>query len=379
MEATDAAIPDWLFSPTGGARLTRDIPGVGGRIKQRPEDFVVEEIPAYEPAGAGEHLYLLIEKRNLATTQAIGIVARRFGVRRSAVGYAGMKDKRAVTRQWLSVQLPGHNASTPTEVHDDRLTTLRSAWHANKLRVGHLAGNCFEITIRECDQARAADARRILESLAQTGFANRSGEQRFGSTGRNHLLGRADLLRDATGTLDLLLGPTDDPDRGDEPARQAYARGDYTQAMERFPGTARTERRVLSALIAGADAPRACAEIDTTQRRFWVNAFQSALFNRVLDQRIEEGLLATLLEGDLAFKHRNGAVFAVDGHALADPDTRRRLEALEISPSGPIWGSAMTEASGDVGALERRVHDRRLRALRAAHPPARRRRAARPA
>jgi len=348
-----AVMPQWLTSQPVGALLTGDIPGVGGVIKQRAEDFIVEELPSYEPVGQGEHLYLFIEKRDLTTTQAIGIVARRFGVRRGAIGYAGMKDKRAVTRQWLSVHLPGHDDSTPTEVHDERLTTLRAGWHANKLRVGHLLGNRFTITIRACDPASAEDARRTLEMLATTGFANRAGEQRFGSTARNHLLGRAELLGEASASLDLLLGPTGADNRGDEQARQRYARGDFAGAMALFPKTARAERQALRALIDGAGADRAIGTIDMTQRRFWVTAFQSAVFNRVLDLRIEAGLLATLREGDLAMKQRNGAVFAVDAPTLTAPDTQSRLAELKISPTGPIWGSKMTTALGETGETER--------------------------
>ncbi|MCB9846833.1 MAG: tRNA pseudouridine(13) synthase TruD [Phycisphaeraceae bacterium] len=343
----------WLTDPAPGALLTSDIPATGGAIKRCAEDFLVEEIPSYEPHGEGEHLYLFIEKRDLTTTQAVGIVARRFGVRRGAVGYAGMKDKRAITRQWLSVHIPGHDASTPTEVHDERLTTLRSGWHTNKLRVGHLAGNRFTIEIRGCDPARAAEAQRTLDTLAATGFANRAGEQRFGSTARNHLLGRADLLSDARLMLDLLLGPTHEPGRADEQARQRYAEGDHDGAFALFPRTARSERQALRSLREGGGPEDAVRAIDMTQRRFWVTAFQSAVFNRILDQRIGEGRLATLREGDLAMKQRNGAVFTVDAQTIADPDTHTRLAQLRISPTGPIWGTAMTEAQGATGEAER--------------------------
>ena len=350
-------MPSWLTDPGAGAVLTRDIPGVGGVIKQHAQDFIVEEIPSYEPVGEGEHLYLLIEKHDLTTTQAVGIVARRFGVRRGAIGYAGMKDKRAITRQWLSVHLPGHDETTPTEVHDERLRTLKSDWHANKLRVGHLAGNKFIITIRGCDPARKEDAERTLASLCATGFANRAGEQRFGSTARNHLLGRAELLGDAQAILDLLLGPTGSATRGDERARECYANGDFEGALALFPRTARTERQGLRQLIDGDDASRAADTIDMTQRRFWVTAFQSAIFNHVLDLRIKSDELATLREGDLAMKQRNGAVFAVDREVLVDPDTHYRLDNLKISPTGPVWGVKMTQASGQTGEIEQAALD----------------------
>src|SRR5687767_2788907 len=83
--------------------LTADLPGTGGRIKDRPEDFEVEEIPAYEPAGSGDHLFLWVEKRGMGAEFFARQVAQRLRVPVGAVGTAGMKDRHAVTRQWVSV------------------------------------------------------------------------------------------------------------------------------------------------------------------------------------------------------------------------------------------------------------------------------------
>src|SRR6516164_9728014 len=83
--------------------LTADLPGIGGRIKVAPEDFEVEEIPAYEPCGSGEYLYLWLEKRGLGAEFFIRQVARRLGITPAEVGSAGMKDRQAVTRQMVSV------------------------------------------------------------------------------------------------------------------------------------------------------------------------------------------------------------------------------------------------------------------------------------
>src|SRR5919204_4114931 len=83
--------------------LTPELPGVGGRIKVRPEDFEVEEIPAYEPCGSGEHLFLWIEKRGVGAEWFVKEIARRLGVAAGEVGTAGLKDRHAVARQWVSV------------------------------------------------------------------------------------------------------------------------------------------------------------------------------------------------------------------------------------------------------------------------------------
>src|SRR5271170_4251244 len=83
--------------------LTADLPGIGGRIKVAPEDFDVEEIPAYEPSGAGDFLYLWIEKRGMGAEYFTRQIAHRLGIAVGAIGTAGMKDRHAVTRQWVSV------------------------------------------------------------------------------------------------------------------------------------------------------------------------------------------------------------------------------------------------------------------------------------
>jgi tRNA pseudouridine13 synthase len=339
--------------------VTAAVPGTGGRIKERPEDFVVEEIPAYEACGDGEHLYLFVEKRSLTTTDLVRVVARRFRVAPGAVGFAGLKDKHAVTRQLLSVHLPGPGgaaaalAGGPPSLDHDRATVIWADRHTNKLRRGHLRGNRFRIKVRGAGVTPVQRALRALRSLAETGAPNRAGEQRFGARGSNHRIGRADIAGDYAGALAELLGPQPGFESApDAESRRLFAAGDLRGALEALPGAARVERVALRALLAGATPERAFLAIDDTQRRFWITAFQSAVFNDVVDRRVEDGLFAALVDGDLAQKHDNGAVFAVDAGVVADPATRERLARLEISPSGPLWGARMTRASGAVDALE---------------------------
>ncbi len=104
--------------------LTDGIEGIGGILKSRPEDFLVEEIPLYEPSGEGEHLYLMIEKRGLSTFDLLNIVARHFDVQKKSIGYAGLKDKHAITRQMISVHLPGKDESAFRSLDGNRITVL---------------------------------------------------------------------------------------------------------------------------------------------------------------------------------------------------------------------------------------------------------------
>ncbi|MDX2116546.1 MAG: tRNA pseudouridine(13) synthase TruD, partial [Planctomycetota bacterium] len=187
--------------------LTSDVPGVGGQLRQRDTDFFVEEIPLYEPAGQGEHIYLFVEKRGLSTSQLVHLIARHFGVRPSAVGYAGMKDKHAVTRQIISVHTPRRTHADFPMLENERVTVLNASMHANKLRLGHLRGNRFVVRIRGVDMSKAVPALRVLRTLETMGVPNFAGEQRFGSRQNNHRLGLALIRKEWRPLLDELLGP----------------------------------------------------------------------------------------------------------------------------------------------------------------------------
>lgn len=332
--------------------LTADLPALGGRLRERPEDFFVEEQPLYVPCGEGEHVYLFVERRNLSTLDVVRRLARHFGVRDSAVGFAGLKDKRAVTRQVFSIHTPGKTLEDFPSIRDERLSVLWADRHTNKLRRGHLAGNRFSIRIRGVEPTKVLVARMALERLARVGVPNRIGEQRFGYMGRNHLIGRAIVIGDWKGALDALLLPEPAVHDGQREARELYERGEFDAARRAFAPGARTERRVLDALARGATPDRGVRAIDRMEAGFFLTAFQSAVFNAVLDRRLAAGTLGTLLAGDVAMKHVNRAPFTVSEETLAEPGFADRLTRFEISPTGPMWGESMLRASGPTGETE---------------------------
>ncbi|WP_432822691.1 tRNA pseudouridine(13) synthase TruD, partial [Trichloromonas sp.] len=126
--------------------LTATVPGTGGTIKESPEDFLVEEIPLYPPCGEGEHLYLLVEKEGVSTHDMLHRLAKALKVKEREIGYAGLKDAKARTRQTVSITGVKPEQVKALEFEDIRILDAR--FHGNKLRLGHLAGNRFTIRLR---------------------------------------------------------------------------------------------------------------------------------------------------------------------------------------------------------------------------------------
>jgi len=154
------------------------------RFRVQPEDFRVEEIDGFEPAGAGEHLLLTVEKRGMNTAFAAKRIAAWAGIAEMGVGYAGLKDRHAVTVQRFSVHLPKRVAPELAGLQSEDLRVLAQSWHNRKLPRGALAGNRFELLLREAvGEREAVDAR--LAAIARDGIPNYFGEQRFGRGGDN--------------------------------------------------------------------------------------------------------------------------------------------------------------------------------------------------
>jgi tRNA pseudouridine13 synthase len=221
----------------------------------------------------------------------MGELARLVGVPERDVGSAGLKDRAAVTTQWLS--FPTARDPDPAALAGEGWRVLEASRHGNKLRTGHLRGNRFEVTVRGGD---VAAARACAAALAARGLPNFFGAQRFGASGRNADLGRA-----------LLLG-TDDPE-----ARRA--------GRDRF------------------------------LRRLVLSAWQARVFNAWLAERMRDGLFATALAGDVLKKLATGGVFVCRDPAVDGP----RVAAFEVSPAGPMFGHKLAPAEGEALAREERL------------------------
>jgi len=211
----------------------------GPRFRAEPEDFRVDEIALYPPSGSGGHTFVRIEKRLLTSDGVARQLAAIAGVPARDVGYAGRKDRVALTTQWMSV--PGLDPEKALGLKLEGVRILEAVAHPHKLRTGQLRGNRFTIRVRSVDDAAEAEAREVLERAVAVGMANPFGAQRFGHRGRNADLGRE--------------------------------------------------------LLEGKRAPR-----DRRKARFLLSALQSEVFNRVLAERplpleaVEAGDVAQVVE-----------------------------------------------------------------------------------
>ncbi len=282
--------------PVKGPLLTSDVPAIGGRLKERVEDFVVHEIPAYEPSGEGPHYYLRVEKRHVDGRSMIEAIAEHFGVGTGDVGTAGIKDRRAITRQWVS--LPAQQVRRPPregEAVGEGIEILATSRHRNKLRTGHLRGNRFSVRLRETS-LRAEALKEAVEKVATVvssqGMPNYFGEQRFGDGGKNLEVGWR-WLRDGV----------------------------------------KPKGRFMQKMVA--------------------SAVQSEVFNRVLARRLVEGTWKEAIDGDIFEKVDTGGRFWIDRREREE--TQRRLETGAIAITGPMPGSKEGLARKSAGALEREV------------------------
>lgn len=158
-------------------------------FKQSKDDFVVTEIPLYEFSGEGEHLILTVRKKDLSTWDMVGILSDYIGCKSRDIGYAGLKDKNAMTIQCISV--PKQFETKIDEFEHTNIKILEKTYHNNKIRVGHLKGNKFFIRLKRVFPNDAYKLEEVLGKISTFGMPNYFGFQRFGINGDNYIKGKA--------------------------------------------------------------------------------------------------------------------------------------------------------------------------------------------
>jgi len=272
--------------------ITKDLQGIGGKIRQQTNHFVVEEIPTYDPQGVGNHLYVNITKENLTTREIQLRLADLFEIKPEEVGKAGLKDKYAVTTQTFSVLF--NDRASPEEIMPiiENNIPVKVNWakyHNNKIRAGHLQGNRFTILLTQADGS-VEEAKSIADRINETGLPNFYGVQRTGEEGENVYQGWLILKK---------------------------------------------KKRLGNRWL----------------RKYLLSSYQSYLCNRYLVKRIEKELFTKILPGDIAKKHETGGLFWVEDSEI----DQQRFDSKEISFTAPMFGYKMSKPKEESLALEEEI------------------------
>ena len=366
MPALGVPTPPGLERDLGLERYLADAPGTGGRLKLVPEDFVVEEVPLAfpPPAKEGKYTVAALRVRNWETNRLVGELARRLGIPRETVFFAGTKDKRAVTTQYVSLRAPEEQVRA---LHLTDVEVLETRRVDRAPKIGELVGNRFVIRVRHAEvplsQAQArADA--VLDRLAQEGgFPNYFGVQRFGvARPVTHLVGEAIVRGDLREAVRLYAGnPSPHEPEEAQAARRAFEREGPHAAIPMYPRHMQFERTLAEHLAERPDDHEgALLRLPSNLRTMFVYAAQSILFNRVVARRLEAGVgLNEPQVGDL--------VVGVDAEGRAEKETFHRVTPRnhervrklcargQALVTGVLFGSDVPMAEGPMGDIERRV------------------------
>ena len=268
---------------------------LSGHIRQTPDDFKVDEKQAFEASGAGEHVWLHIQKTGENTDWVAGQLANIAQVPRRDVSYAGMKDRHAVTTQWFSVQMPGREAPDWQSALPDSVQVISAKRHDRKLRRGTLLGNQFQIVIRDFqgDKNALAD---VLARIQKEGVPNYYGEQRFGHMSEAHGYG-----------LNIV------------------------KAEQWFKGEFKVKGR--------------------QKRSIYLSAARSWLFNHILSERVATGCWNQPMPGDVFMLNGTQSCFSAD----IDETIQQRMAEQDIHPTGALWGRGRVTSTAAVAELERSI------------------------
>ena len=263
---------------------------LNGKFRCVPEDFIVEEINAFDAHGEGEHLLVTMQKRGLNTAFVAGALAKWAGINEMGIGYAGMKDRHAVTTQRFSIHLPKKIAPDFDSLKIENVKLLDWQWHHRKLPRGALAGNRFTLTLRDIDGDKTEIESR-LEKIRDYGLPNYFGEQRFGRE-----------------------------------------RANVGMALKMFSGD----------------------RVKREQRSIYLSAARSEIFNAALASRIKNKNWLSALDGEVWMINGSHSIFGPESlnDQVKNNELKSRAEKLEIHATGPMWGKGELRTQSKVFDIE---------------------------
>jgi len=289
------------------------------RFKQTPRDFVVEEIPLYEFSGEGEHLVLFVRKKSMSTMELIGAIARYLNIKNRDIGYAGLKDKHAMTKQYISLHKK-HEADLENFNHEN-IKIISKTYHNNKIKIGHLKGNRFYIKLKKVNPTSAQKLNEALKNISSQGMPNFFGYQRFGNDGNNHILG------------------------------EKLAKG---EARERNPRVKRLLINAYQSHLFNLWLSRRL-EINALVSSFQVEEIESLLNmpNKEVKKMKEQKHPFKLISGDVMEHYPHGRLFYFEG----DEEDVQRFNERNISPTGLLCGKKVRLATQNARDIEKDYDD----------------------
>lgn len=339
-----------------------DYRGTNGVIRQSNEDFFVDEVPLQLPSGEGPNTWIHMEKNGRTTLDVVLDIARELHISRKRTGFAGMKDRSAITRQWLCI-----SNITPEELPDfnevlHNVKILEIKQNQKKLRMGQLRGNKFKINIRNTeDPAEDKEiAEKVLESLKIIGVPNYYGYQRFGEVrSTTHLVGKCLVEGDIKKAVDTYIGnPNEEEHNLPYESRKLYDEGKLQEAYDLMPKSMRYEKSMIKELMIGQnkhgeilekDYIRAIESLPKPLKRMFVNAYESYLFNKIVNERAKIGI-DKYFDGDIIIDKEEHWV-----HEINEDTIEEDLKNFVLNPTAPLLGSKVPFAEGKQGIIERKV------------------------
>jgi tRNA pseudouridine13 synthase len=280
-----------------------------------PRDFIVDEIPLYDFSGEGEHLVLHIRKKNMTTWEMISAIARYLGIKSRDIGYAGLKDKNAMTMQYISIPAKD-NEERLKDFNHDKIKILGTQRHNNKIRVGHLKGNHFKVRLKKVLGVQKDKLDSVLKWIKEHGVPNYFGNQRFGTDGNNWREGRAIV----EGKLKM---------------RNRKTRTFLLNAYQSYLFNSWLSKRIeLSLLLQEFSSQDAEKIFDLTEGSLKGTKEQKQFFK--------------LLNGDLMMHYPHGRVFELDSLE----DESKRFINRDIAPTGLLSGKRVSRATSIAREIE---------------------------
>lgn len=274
-------------------------PAMGGEIKKEAEDFYVEEILELGLAEDGNFAIIRVEKKNWDTLKFVRALAKSLGISQKRISFAGTKDKRALTVQFFSISGLKKEDIEKIRIKDAKIEFL--GYSRREIKLGDLLGNIFKIKVSEVKNGEVFEETK--KEIAEKGIPNFFGEQRFGTRGITHEVGKLILQKNYSEAFWTFVAKPSEIE-GEELRRireELWNSRDPVYGLKELPKHLTYEKALLQKLREGKSEEKALLSLPKTLKMMFVHAYQSYIFNRLLSQRIADfGELKTIMKDDWA-------------------------------------------------------------------------------